>query len=34
MKIADLWYMLELSANMILSPYFGVAESEYDTNFT
>lgn len=33
-KIADLWYLLELSANMIVSPYFEVAESEYDIYFT
>ena len=33
-KIADLRYMLELSANVCLSPYFEVAEYEYDINFT
>ena len=33
-KIADLWYLLELSANLCLSPYFEVAEHEYDINFT
>ena len=32
-KIADLWYMAELSANMIISPYFEVAEVESDNNF-
>jgi hypothetical protein len=32
-KIADLRYMLELSANVCLSPYFEVAEHESDVNF-
>ena len=29
-KIADLRCLLELSANMIVSPYFEVVEYEYD----
>jgi hypothetical protein len=32
-KIADLRYLLELSANICLSPYFEVAEYESNVNF-